>query len=141
MNLTYPISVLLCRFMFVPISVIWSWLAGNVAGSNKRAAATGVIFSSGNIGGAVAGQIYRAEWAPRFVRGHAVNFGCYAVALIAGTALWWSYKRDNQLRDEKAAAELEGRGVKLDGTMLGQRLGDLGDRYILLPYPSLSDLY
>ncbi|KAK7056734.1 hypothetical protein VNI00_002451 [Paramarasmius palmivorus] len=110
-------------FMFVPIAVEWSWLAGNVAGSNKRAAATGIIFSSGNIGGAVAGQIYRSEWAPLFVNGHAVNVGCYAIALISVTVLWWSFKRDNRLREDATGKE-----GNLEKGMLGERLGDLGDR-------------
>jgi nitrate/nitrite transporter NarK len=110
--------------MFVPIAVEWSWLAGNVAGSNKRAAATGLIFSSGNIGGAVAGQIYRAEWGPRYVKGHAVNLACYVVALIAATVLWWSYKTDNERRERERTNRADENG------MLGQTLGELGDRSV-----------
>lgn len=110
-------------FMFVPISISWSWLANNVAGTNKRAAATAVVFSMGNIGGAIAGQIYRAEWAPRYVKGHAINLGCYGGALIAVTLLWVSYKRDNARRDREA-----GERISRGGDMLGEDLGDLGDR-------------
>ena len=120
-----PQTLISCRF--VPIAVIWSWLSGNLAGSNKRAAATGIIFSFGNIGGAISGQIYRANWAPRYVQGHAVNLGCYVVALAAGTLLWWSYRSDNARRDAAAAKE----GAEKDtDNMLGQRLGDLGDRSV-----------
>lgn len=110
---------------------MWSWLAQNVAGSNKRAAATGLIFSMGNIGGIVAGQIYRSEWAPRYVQGHAINLACYVVALISGTVLWLSYKRDNAARDRAAAGGLESGASdfgKTKGGMLGVDLGDLGDR-------------
>ncbi|KAA1475426.1 MFS general substrate transporter [Dentipellis sp. KUC8613] len=116
-------------FMFVPISIMWAWLSSNVAGSNKRAAATGFIFSMGNIGGTVSGQIYRAAWAPRYVQGHAINLACYVIALVAGTALWWSYKRDNALRDAKAAAEVGAEGGPKEANMLGEDLGDLGDRH------------
>jgi hypothetical protein len=117
--------------MFVPIAVIWTWLSGNVAGSNKRAAATGIVFSSGNIGGAVSGQIYRAEWAPRYVRGHAINLGCYVVALVAGTVLYLSYKRDNARRDAARLRDAGGeKGEPHDANLLGQRLGDLGDRQV-----------
>ncbi|KDQ58537.1 hypothetical protein JAAARDRAFT_193095 [Jaapia argillacea MUCL 33604] len=113
----------LAMFMFLPISIIWSWVANNTAGTNKRAAATGVIFSMGNIGGAISGQIYRAEWAPRYVQGHAINFGCYVFALAAGTLSWWGYRRDNQRRDREF-------GQRKDGNnMLGDELGDLGDRH------------
>ena len=112
----------------MPISVIWAWLAGNVAGANKRATATGLVFSLGNIGGAVAGQIYRIDWAPRYVQGHAVNLGCYVLALAAGAALWWSYRRDNALRDRLASDDEK--GVAGNGNLLGERLGDLGDRCV-----------
>ncbi|KAI0331588.1 MFS general substrate transporter [Cubamyces sp. BRFM 1775] len=113
-------------FMFVPVSICWAWLTANLAGPNKRAAGMGLVFSVGNIGGAVSGQIYRAEWAPRYVQGHAINLGCYALALIAGTVLWWSYKTDNAARD-RAAKETVKRTKPLD--LIGEDLGDLGDRH------------
>jgi nitrate/nitrite transporter NarK len=107
---------------------MWAWLASNVAGSNKRAAATGLIFSMGNIGGTISGQIYRAEWAPRYVQGHAINLACYAVALASGAIIWWSYRQDNIARDRSEGVE-GGVSVKerREG-MLGEDLGDLGDR-------------
>nr|ANC28060.1 major facilitator superfamily [Polyporus umbellatus] len=113
-------------FMFIPVLTCWTWLGSNVAGANKRAAALGVVFSLGNIGGAVSGQIYRAEWAPRYVQGHAINIGCYAIALIAGAALWWSYKRDNELRDRSTSKTVK---QTKQHDLLGEDLGDLGDRH------------
>ncbi|RPA94406.1 MFS general substrate transporter [Choiromyces venosus 120613-1] len=114
-------------FMFVPISVIWSWLSSNTAGSNKRAAATGVVFSTGNIGGAIAGQIYRSEWAPRYLQGHAINLGCYGFALISGVVLYVSYRTDNAARDKVAIEQSQGAGRK---DMLEIELGDQGDRFV-----------
>ncbi|KAJ3522762.1 hypothetical protein NM688_g8828 [Phlebia brevispora] len=90
----------------------------------QRAAATGLIFSLGNCGGVVSGQIYRTEWAPRYVQGHAINIGCYALALAAGFVIWWSYRTDNIARDKEA-----GRQVERGENMLGDDLGDLGDRH------------
>ncbi|KAI0740104.1 MFS general substrate transporter [Earliella scabrosa] len=113
-------------FMFIPVSICWTWLGSNVASANKRAAAVGIVFSLGNIGGTISGQIYRSEWAPRYVQGHAINLGCYVVALFAGTALWWSYKIDNAKRD-RAANETVKRNKHDD--LLGEDLGDLGDRH------------
>ncbi|KAL4244698.1 MFS transporter superfamily protein [Abortiporus biennis] len=110
-------------YMFVPIAVMWAWLSSNVAGTNKRAAASGLIFSIGNAGGVVAGQIYRAEWAPRYVQGHAINLGCYVLALASGALLWYSYKKDNEARDEAAGHNAEGEN------MLADELGELGDRH------------
>ncbi|KAI0641721.1 MFS general substrate transporter [Trametes meyenii] len=113
-------------FMFIPVSICWVWLASNVAGPNKRAAAMGLVFSVGNIGGTVSGQIYRAEWGPRYVQGHAINIGCYVVALVAGTALWWSYRRDNAVRDRAANTTIKRANAQ---DLLGEDLGDLGDRH------------
>lgn len=112
----------LVMFMFVPIATMWAWLAGNVAGTNKRAAATGFVFSLGNIGGAVSGQIYRAEWAPRYVPGHAINLGLYGISLVAGALLWASYRADNARRDREE-------GVARRRGLVGEDLGDLGDRH------------
>ena len=75
----------------------------------------------------MSGQIYRAEWAPRYVQGHAINLGCYALALISGTALWWSYKTDNEKRDREAHEKIK-RNKQDD--LLGEDLGDLGDRCV-----------
>lgn len=123
-NVVKYVMFFFVMFMFVPISIIWSWLANNTAGTNKRAAVTGMVFSMGNIGGAISGQIYRAEWAPRFVEGHAINFGCYGFAVIAGVVLWVGYRRDNLARDKAAGVEGAGKNmVEVD-------LGDLGDRYV-----------
>ncbi|KAH9946732.1 MFS general substrate transporter [Amylocystis lapponica] len=118
----------LIMFMFVPISICWTWLSSNVAGATKRATAMGLVFSLGNIGGAISGQIYRAQWAPRYVQGHAINIACYAVALVSGAALWWSYRSDNLRRDARAA-ESEGGEKEARTGLLGQDLGDLGDRH------------
>ncbi|KAA1476295.1 hypothetical protein DENSPDRAFT_913604 [Dentipellis sp. KUC8613] len=82
------------------------------------AAAMGFIFSMGNIGGTVSGQIYCAAWAPRYVQGHAINLACYVIALLTRTAPWWSYKRDNALRDLKAAAGGDKAGPVKEGHML-----------------------
>lgn len=109
---------------FVPISIMWAWLSSNVAGNNKRATAQGIIFSIGNIGGAIGSQIYRTEFAPRYIQGHAINVACYAVALVAGAIVWYSYKRDNEQRN----AAGESGDERPD--MLGENLGDLGDRYV-----------
>jgi nitrate/nitrite transporter NarK len=126
--LQYNLSFLqLTSIRFAPVLIVLAWLSANVAGTNKRAAATGFSLSLGNIGGAVSGQIYRPAWAPRYVQGHAINLGCYVLALMSGAVLWYSYKRDNEVRDAIALAN--GGNIKVKrGDMLGEDLGELGDR-------------
>jgi len=121
------IMFFLIMFMFVPISICWAWLSMNVAGATKRATAMALVFSLGNIGGTVSGQVYRPQWGPRYVQGHAINISCYAVALVSGAALWWSYRSDNRKRDAQAARDGNEKVAKTG--LLGQDLGDLGDRH------------
>lgn len=117
-NVVKYIMFFFVMFMFVPISIIWSWLANNTAGTNKRATVTGMVFSMGNIGGAISGQIYRSEWAPRYVQGHGINLACYVFALVAGTTLYWTYRRDNAARDRAAEERGTGRTDMLGYTIL-----------------------
>lgn len=123
-NVVRYVMFFFVMFMFIPISIIWSWLANNTAGTNKRAAVTGLVFSMGNVGGAISGQIYRNEWAPRYVQGHGINLVCYVFAVLAGVVLWLGYRRDNEARDR--AMRESGEWVE---DMLEVDLGDLGDKY------------
>ncbi|ODV90171.1 hypothetical protein CANCADRAFT_13294, partial [Tortispora caseinolytica NRRL Y-17796] len=117
-------------FMFVPICTNWSWQANNTAGTNKRAVATGLIYSMGNIGGAIAGQIYRAEWAPYYRPGHGINIACFGVAVIAMIVIRWTYIRDNRLRDELLARDNENsQETFTEQDQLELDLGLLGDRH------------
>ncbi|CDS05759.1 hypothetical protein LRAMOSA08287 [Lichtheimia ramosa] len=65
-------------------SVFITWASNNFGGRTKRAIATAFISAGGNIGGAVAGQIYRANDAPQYIRAHSTcaAFLCCHVILV-----------------------------------------------------------
>lgn len=54
----------------------------NVKGVTKAATVSAMVVASGNIGGAIGGQIYRPNDAPLFKTGHAVNACLLFVCLL-----------------------------------------------------------
>lgn len=52
------------------------------ASLTRRATAAAIIVSVGTTGGAVAGQIYRAEHKPKYFLGHTVSFVCVVLQSI-----------------------------------------------------------
>ncbi|KAI9323602.1 major facilitator superfamily domain-containing protein [Dichotomocladium elegans] len=51
--------------VFAQASPMLSWFTNNIGGHTKRAVASAIIISIGNVGGAIAGQVYRANDAPQ----------------------------------------------------------------------------
>jgi predicted MFS family arabinose efflux permease len=58
--------------VFSHIPAMLSWFTNNIGGHTKRGVATAFIISIGNVGGAIGGQVYRADDAPYYTRGHAI---------------------------------------------------------------------
>ncbi|KAK3829570.1 MAG: major facilitator superfamily domain-containing protein [Linnemannia elongata] len=59
--------------VFASVPAMLSWFTTNIGGHTKRGVATAAIISFGNIGGAIGGQIYRAEdQLNGYVRGHTI---------------------------------------------------------------------
>ncbi|KAF2096325.1 retrograde regulation protein 2 [Rhizodiscina lignyota] len=81
-----------------------AWLTMNCAPDGKRAASLGVQLTCLNVGGIIAGQIYRSDEAPRFVLGHAWSLGSYGVAWIGLWITFMVYK-SRDARKEKMRAE------------------------------------
>ncbi|CAF4763799.1 unnamed protein product, partial [Rotaria sp. Silwood2] len=81
------------------ISTSIAFLSGNTSPQTKRATALAFMISVGNIGGAISGQLYRAQDAPRFILGHAVNLGFCAFGLINVVILFFGLRAENRRRD------------------------------------------
>lgn len=70
---TYAGCYLVALGLYPGIPGIISWLSNNTAGSYKRGVSMGVQIGFGNLCGAIASQIYRAEDAPQFKLGHGIE--------------------------------------------------------------------
>lgn len=60
----------------------------------------------GNLGGAVASNIYMAHEAPRYWTGYGVSFACLAIAICAAFILRFAYAKSNQKRDRMSESEI-----------------------------------
>jgi hypothetical protein len=56
--------------MFPSTAIIVSWPANNVSGQTKRATASALQISVGNIAAIMGTQLYRPKWSPRYFVGH-----------------------------------------------------------------------
>ncbi|KAI9272730.1 major facilitator superfamily domain-containing protein [Phascolomyces articulosus] len=82
------------------------WITNNFLGSTKRSVAIATVNSFGNIGGIVAGQLYRANDGPYYIHGHAACVGVMlGVSLIAFSIkfsfIYINKKRRNMTIEER----------------------------------------
>ncbi|KAI4627897.1 hypothetical protein J4E80_002032 [Alternaria sp. BMP 0032] len=104
-----------------------TWLSNNLAGSTKRATGQAIQIAVGNLAGAMASNFYRAEDAPRYLLGHALELGFIVAGIVALLFLVFNYKRINAKRERQVA----------EGAHNGytpEELGALGDRAITFKY-------
>ncbi|KIJ16563.1 hypothetical protein PAXINDRAFT_75726 [Paxillus involutus ATCC 200175] len=85
-----------------------SWLANNLEGRYKRSVGMALQIAVGNLGGAVASNIFRTQDAPRYVLGHGLEIMFLGMGLVALPVTVLVYKWINAQRD-LAALEGEGR--------------------------------
>ncbi|KAL4735280.1 major facilitator superfamily domain-containing protein [Aspergillus similis] len=76
-----------------------TWISVNLAGDYKRAAGMAVHIGLGNLAGAMASNFYRAQDAPKYTLGHALELGFCVVGILAVLVLRFSYKRINKKRE------------------------------------------
>ena len=59
------------------------------------------LFAQGNLGGAIAGFIYRSTDAPHYVSGHAILLGTETMSCLLSIAMHFYLKRENKRRDRE----------------------------------------
>ncbi|KAF9167630.1 hypothetical protein DFQ26_003786 [Actinomortierella ambigua] len=98
--------------IFSSVPPMLSWFTSNIGGHTKRGVATALIISFGNAGGIISGQMYRADDAPLYVRGHTtaavMMFLCAILILIFKYLLIKENKRRDNLTPEEYAKEASG---------------------------------
>ncbi|RUS24386.1 LOW QUALITY PROTEIN: major facilitator superfamily domain-containing protein [Jimgerdemannia flammicorona] len=134
----YGAATLTATGIFSKTPAMFSWFANNIGGHTKRGVAIAAIIAFGNIGGAIGGQIYRADdtqfgeisWIDRFmpydnpyliadlpsiartVRGHTICAVILAFGIVFILLMKFLLIRENRRRDnltpEQFAKEAEG---------------------------------
>lgn len=66
-----------------------------------RAAAMGLLFTTGNSAGIISSNVYPARTAPRFVEGHSIAIGFSGLAIVCALMLMYANSRENARRDRE----------------------------------------
>ena len=93
-----------------------SWPAANVSGQAKRATATAMTITIGNLGAVFGTQLYRPKTSPRWHLGHGFALGYLVCNILVVCTLWACLNRENRVKRERVAGgEVEEEGsVKSD---------------------------
>ncbi|KAF9234658.1 MFS general substrate transporter [Melanogaster broomeanus] len=83
----------------IPGSV--SWLANNLGGRYKRSVGMALQLAVGNLGGAVASNIFRSQDEPRYLLGHGLEIMFLSIGLVTLPVIVLVYKRINSRRDRE----------------------------------------
>ncbi|KAK1505277.1 major facilitator superfamily transporter [Colletotrichum abscissum] len=75
-----------------------TWMSINASPHYVRAVALGFLLSIGNSAAFLASFTYIKDEAPRYLKGHFINFGCLVVLLVIGIVLPLYMKRENEKR-------------------------------------------
>ncbi|KAI6140588.1 MFS general substrate transporter [Pisolithus tinctorius] len=98
------------------------WLANNLEGKCKRAVGMALVICMGNLGGAIASNIFRSQDAPRYLLGLGIEIMFLAMGMIAVPIIALTYRRINACKD---ALQQQG---KMEGSEV---LGKESFRYTL----------
>lgn len=93
--------------IYINVGLHVTWLGQNVAGFRKRSTSVGMQQTIGNIGGVIAGQIYRTQDKPNYRLGHAVSLAAWAVFAIGATIEFFIWRSRNAHRERMSAEEKE----------------------------------
>lgn len=97
-------TILAAGGIYPSCGVVLSWAAANVSGQSKRAVATAMTITIGNLGAVIGTQLYRPATSPRYYLGHGFALG-YLVANIVVTLITWSLlTKENAKRVERTSA-------------------------------------
>lgn len=103
-NAIYAMSYLIALGIYPAFPLVVIWFSNNLAGSYKRAVGMAFQIGIGNFAGAFASNFYRTEDLPRFVLGHALEFGFTMMGLLFMVVTILGYRFCNRKRRRDLAA-------------------------------------
>ncbi|KAH8646375.1 MFS nicotinic acid transporter-like protein [Tricladium varicosporioides] len=119
-GVSYLGTIFAAAGIYPSTAIVLSWPAANVSGQSKRATATAMTITIGNLGAVLGTQLYRPATSPRWYLGHGFALG-YLVANLANTGLLWvllerenNSKMERKERGVESGDESDGGSVKSD---------------------------
>ncbi|KAI9495156.1 major facilitator superfamily domain-containing protein [Zychaea mexicana] len=95
----YVATMLITTGAFSCYGSMGSWFTSNFAGRTKRSIAIATINCAGNLGGVIAGQLYRDNDAPYYIHGHGAALGFACATILFSLILKLLLRRINKKRD------------------------------------------
>lgn len=114
-------ALLVALGLYVAVGLPLAWLPTNLPRYGKRAFATGLQLTFGNISGVMSPFLYKNPEAPRYVRGNAVTLSMVGFAGLVYGFMWFWYLRVNRRR----AQGLEDYKIR---DMREEDIQEMGDR-------------
>jgi Major Facilitator Superfamily len=109
-GVSYFGTILAAAGIYPSTAIVLSWPAANVSGQSKRATATAMTITIGNLGAVLGTQLYRPITSPRWYLGHSFALGYLCFNIINTSALWYFLERENKKKSARVEA-----GDKSDG--------------------------
>ena len=76
-GVSYVDTILAAAGIYPSCAIVLSWAAANVSGQSKRATATAMTITIGNLGAVLGTQLYRPNTSPRWYLGHGFALGYF----------------------------------------------------------------
>ncbi|TVY85796.1 putative transporter, partial [Lachnellula willkommii] len=102
-GVSYTGTVFAAAGIYPSCAIVLSWPAANVSGQSKRATATAMTITIGNLGAVLGTQLYRPATSPRWFLGHGVAVGYLGANVVNTLLLWWVLRRENEGKRARAA--------------------------------------
>jgi hypothetical protein len=103
-GLSYAGTILAASGIYPSTAIVLSWAAANVSGQTKRATATAMTITIGNLGAVLGTQLYRPNTSPRWFLGHGFAIGYLGCNILVTGTLWWCLGRENGRKEERRGA-------------------------------------
>lgn len=115
-GVSYVGTIFAAGGIYPSCAIVLSWPTANVSGQSKRATATAMTITIGNLGAVLGTQLYRPNTSPRWYLGHSFALGYLSCNIIVASALWILLRRENRIKKERVAAGELGDGPINDDT-------------------------
>jgi hypothetical protein len=102
-GVSYTGTIFAAAGIYPSTAIVLSWPAANVSGQSKRATATAMTITIGNLGAVLGTQLYRPKTSPRWHLGHGFALGYLVANLTVASIIWFSLNKENKKKRERVA--------------------------------------
>ena len=102
-GVSYTGTIFAAAGIYPSTAIVLSWPAANVSGQCKRATATAMTITIGNLGAVLGTQLYRPITSPRWYLGHSFALGYLVLNLTVTAVLYFCLNRENRRKEQRVA--------------------------------------